>query len=75
VDAIVSGAHEAGSSHHELLRAFAAPAVLQRADRALREHGYLTHEFGDSVLIERAATMPLAGTTEVRRTHGSMVPS
>jgi S-adenosylmethionine:tRNA ribosyltransferase-isomerase len=75
VDAIVSGAHEAGSSHHELLRAFAAPAVLQRADRALREHGYLTHEFGDSVLIERAATMPFAGTTEVRRTHGSMVPS
>jgi S-adenosylmethionine:tRNA ribosyltransferase-isomerase len=53
VDAIVSGAHEPGSSHHELLRAFAAPDVLRRADHALRERGYLTHEFGDSVLIER----------------------
>jgi S-adenosylmethionine:tRNA ribosyltransferase-isomerase len=75
VDAIVSGAHEPGSSHHELLHAFAAPAVLQRADRALREHGYLTHEFGDSVLIERAAALPLAGTAEVHRTHASMVQS
>ena len=53
VDAIVSGAHEPGSSHHELLRAFADGAVLRRADRALAEQGYLTHEFGDSVLIER----------------------
>ena len=53
VDAILSGAHEPGSSHHKLLKAFTAPAVLQRADRALLEHGYLTHEFGDSVLIER----------------------
>jgi S-adenosylmethionine:tRNA ribosyltransferase-isomerase len=75
VDAIVSGAHEPGSSHHELLRAFAAPAVLQRADRALHEHDYLTHEFGDSVLIERAAPMPLVRTTESPRTRESMVQS
>jgi len=62
----VSGAHEPGSSHHELLRAFASPASLQRADRALFEHGYLTHEFGDSVLIERAPAMPFASTTGSR---------
>lgn len=54
VDAIVSGTHEAGSSHHELLRAFAPLGVLERAGRALERHGYRTHEFGDSVLIERA---------------------
>ena len=53
VDAIVTGTHEPGSSHHELLHAFAAPAVLDRAARALERHGYRTHEFGDSVLIER----------------------
>jgi S-adenosylmethionine:tRNA ribosyltransferase-isomerase len=63
VNAILSGAHEPGSSHHDLLRAFTAPSVLQRADRALREHGYLTHEFGDSVLVERTRSMPFARTT------------
>jgi S-adenosylmethionine:tRNA ribosyltransferase-isomerase len=61
VDAIVSGAHEAGSSHHELLRAFAPAPQLQRIDQALVEHGYLTHEFGDSVLIERAASVRHGG--------------
>jgi len=53
VDAIVSGTHEPGSSHRELLRAFASDAVLARVDAVLLANGYLTHEFGDSVLIER----------------------
>ena len=53
VDAIVSGTHEPGTSHRELLRAFASDEVLARADAALLAHGYRTHEFGDSVLIER----------------------
>ena len=52
VDAIVSGAHEPGESHYELLRAFANDAVLLRMSGAL-EHGYRSHEFGDSVLIVR----------------------
>ena len=51
VDAIVSGTHEPGTSHRELLRAFASDALLSRADAELAERGYLTHEFGDSVLI------------------------
>jgi len=55
VDAIVSGTHEPGSSHYELLRAFTSAGVLERAGRALERLGYRTHEFGDSVLIERAA--------------------
>ena len=53
VDAIVSGAHEPGESHYQLLRAFANDAVLQRMSRALEQDGYRSHEFGDSVLIMR----------------------
>jgi len=54
VDAIISGTHEPGTSHYELLRAFASDAVLDRAGTALEQAGYLTHEFGDTVLIEKA---------------------
>lgn len=64
VDAIVSGAHEPGSSHHELLHAFAPAPRLHRIDRALLEHAYLTHEFGDSVLIERAMPVRQTGATD-----------
>ena len=53
VDAILSGTHEPGSSHYELLRAFADEATLRRVDRELEAGGYRTHEFGGSVLIER----------------------
>ncbi len=53
VDAIVSGAHEPGESHYQLLCAFANDAVLQRMSRALKKDGYRSHEFGDSVLIMR----------------------
>lgn len=52
VDVIVSGTHEPGTSHRELLRAFASDDVLARADRALVDQGFRTHEFGDSVWIE-----------------------
>ena len=55
VDALVSGTHEPGSSHHELLRAFVSGATLDRIDAALESGGYRTHEFGDSVLLERSA--------------------
>ena len=54
VDALLSGTHEPGASHHTLLQAFAGPALLGRIDDALASQGYRTHEFGDSVLIERA---------------------
>ena len=60
VDVLVSGTHERGSSHHELLRAFVADATLDRIDAALESTGYRTHEFGDSVLIERAVATPCA---------------
>ncbi len=62
VDALVSGTHEPGSSHHELLRAFIGDATLDRIDAALESpsFGYRTHEFGDSVLVERGVAPPLA---------------
>jgi len=65
VDALISGTHEPGSSHHALLRAFVEDGVLRRADAALAQHGYRTHEFGDSVLIERAAA-PAAPSAHTR---------
>jgi S-adenosylmethionine:tRNA ribosyltransferase-isomerase len=51
VDAILSGTHEPGTSHYDLLRAFADESTLRRADQALDQGGFRTHEFGDSVLI------------------------
>jgi S-adenosylmethionine:tRNA ribosyltransferase-isomerase len=53
VDAILSGTHEPGTSHYELLRAFADDATLGRANHGLIARDYRTHEFGDSVLFER----------------------
>ena len=54
VDAILSGTHEPGSSHYQLLRAFLDDDTLAAASAALDAAGYRTHEFGDSVLIEEA---------------------
>jgi len=56
VDAIVSGTHEPGTSHYELLRAFQPDLTLRQMDRELERAGYRTHEFGDSVLIEARRT-------------------
>jgi len=53
VDALLTGTHEPGESHYELLRAFAGDGILARMSAALEEGDYRTHEFGDSVLIER----------------------
>jgi S-adenosylmethionine:tRNA ribosyltransferase-isomerase len=58
VDALLSGTHEPGTSHHELLRAFVADDTLARIDAALERGAFRTHEFGDSVLLERAAAQP-----------------
>ena len=52
VDAILTGVHEPGDSHFEMLRAFADDATLNKLSAALVAHGYRGHEFGDSMLIE-----------------------
>jgi S-adenosylmethionine:tRNA ribosyltransferase-isomerase len=51
VDAVLSGTHAPHESHYQLLRAFQDDEVLARAEAALEASHYLTHEFGDSVLI------------------------
>jgi S-adenosylmethionine:tRNA ribosyltransferase-isomerase len=53
VDAIVSGMHERGTSHHELLRAFQDDETLGRMDAEAEAGGYRSHEFGDSVFLAR----------------------
>jgi len=55
VDALLTGTHEPGTSHYEMLRAFADAATLAAATVALATHGYRTHEFGDSMLVMRRA--------------------
>ena len=51
VDGLLSGMHEPGESHFELMSAFTDLVHLERADRLARERGYLGHEFGDSTLL------------------------
>jgi len=53
-DAILTGVHEPGESHFELLRAFADDARLATIVAALEHGRYRAHEFGDFVLLERA---------------------
>ncbi|HEY2706501.1 MAG TPA: S-adenosylmethionine:tRNA ribosyltransferase-isomerase [Caulobacteraceae bacterium] len=57
VDGILSGTHEPGASHYDLLGAFADRDRLAAADEALQREGYRTHEFGDSVLVWRAGRL------------------
>jgi S-adenosylmethionine:tRNA ribosyltransferase-isomerase len=53
VDAIVSGIHERGTSHFELLRAFQDDEALGRMETEANARGYRGHEFGDSMFLER----------------------
>ena len=80
VDTIVSGVHEAASSHYELLRAFASDAVLERMSAALERGGYRSHEFGDSVLlarqrpsVRRPLRLVIDRTGKACRTSGSRI--
>ncbi len=57
VDVLVSGTHEPGTSHYELLQAFAPEPTLQRMSRALEAWDFRTHEYGDSVWLERTQAL------------------
>jgi S-adenosylmethionine:tRNA ribosyltransferase-isomerase len=61
VDAILTGTHEQGGSHYDLLRAFADEATLRRMDEELEQMNYRTHEFGDSVFLDKSVGMGTPG--------------
>lgn len=83
VDVIVSGTHAAGTSHYELLRAFASDDVLQAMSDALEAHGYRTHEFGDFIVLPAAARMRRSSSIPTHaprsvpraRCHASLLPA
>jgi len=51
VTGLLTGIHEPGSSHFELLQAFAPAGLLDAAFRHAEAEGYLGHEFGDLSLV------------------------
>ncbi len=51
VDGLLTGVHEPGTSHFELLRAFAPDPLLEEARGRAEAWEYLGHEFGDLSLI------------------------
>ncbi len=51
VDAVLTGVHDAGTSHHALLSAFASRPVLDRALARAEKEGLLGHEMGDACLV------------------------
>ena len=55
VDRLLSGVHEPGTSHYELMRAFVDDDTLEMAAAQMASLGYRTHEFGDSVLVSALA--------------------
>lgn len=52
VDVLVTGVHERGTSHHELMRAFVDDGALEAATSAMEAAHYQQHEFGDAVWLE-----------------------
>jgi S-adenosylmethionine:tRNA ribosyltransferase-isomerase len=51
VDGLITGWHEPRSTHLAMLEAVAGRSVLTESYRAALDHGYLWHEFGDSLLL------------------------
>lgn len=54
VDGLLTGLHEAGTSHRSLLHAFADEPLLAGAWSDVEGRGYLAHEFGDHALVLRS---------------------
>ncbi|NUO52682.1 MAG: S-adenosylmethionine:tRNA ribosyltransferase-isomerase [Polyangiaceae bacterium] len=67
VDVVLTGIHEAGTSHHRLLSAFAPSSALDGALAAAEAHGFLLHEFGDSMLVVASPRVPLRDVTARER--------
>jgi S-adenosylmethionine:tRNA ribosyltransferase-isomerase len=57
VDGLLTGLHEPGTSHFELLESLSPRWLLVRALEHAARTGYLQHEFGDSCLILAGALL------------------
>ncbi len=53
IDGIISGWHDAGASHLQLLEAVAGRSLLERCYAEAHQRDYLWHEFGDALLLLR----------------------
>lgn len=74
VDTILTGVHEPGDSHFELLGAFAEDSVLRELHQTAAALDYRTHEFGDALLIERTTSRkPIESARGVSRGIGDRV--
>jgi S-adenosylmethionine:tRNA ribosyltransferase-isomerase len=51
VDGLITGWHEAESTHLDMLEAVAGRSVLESSYVAALDNGYMWHEFGDSLLL------------------------
>lgn len=60
VDGLITGWHEPGTSHLDLLEAVAGPDVVGASYAAALEAGYLWHEFGDLHLLFGGGQPPAA---------------
>jgi S-adenosylmethionine:tRNA ribosyltransferase-isomerase len=69
VDAVVSGMHDPGTSHFELLSAFAAPSLLERAHAHATARGYLGHELGDALIVLPARELSSSAHATGNRVH------
>jgi len=70
VDGLLTGMHEPSESHFRLLSAFAPGELLASAHAHAASAGYLSHEFGDSMLIlaapaARSLARPRSGSRRV----------
>ncbi|HEX6945947.1 MAG TPA: S-adenosylmethionine:tRNA ribosyltransferase-isomerase [Acidimicrobiia bacterium] len=56
VDGILTGWHETGASHLQMVEGVAGRDLVERAHAEASANGYLRHEFGDSLLVTRRTT-------------------
>jgi S-adenosylmethionine:tRNA ribosyltransferase-isomerase len=66
VHALITGQHEPGTSHFELLRAFQRDDVLQRATAEASARHYRAHEFGDSMFIAKGPAVRLGSLARAK---------
>jgi len=63
-DAIITGTHEPGDSHYDVLRAFADDHLLGGVSSALERGDYRSHEFGDTMFVFKQVAHSVVGVRQ-----------